>query len=337
MRRSVRDRPALTRDPRRRRLRRNADDSFSAHAKVDEATGELLFFDYGPRRPYLRYGVVGSDGRVSHQVDIDLPGPRLPHDMAATEHWSILMDLPLVNDAEATRQGRHKIVFDQTMPARFGLIPRHGGADEIRWFEAEPCYVYHSINAWEEGDEVVLDLCRVTKPAPRPDAVGALQRMLSYLRLDAHLYRYRFNLATGQTKEEQLDDENTEFPSADVRRLGRPSKLAYCMRISDEPTLLFDGIVRYDTSNGAQQRHSFGPRRWGSEAPFAPRVGATAEDDGYLVSFVNDEIEGRSEVVVLDASDLAAGPVARVLLPQRVPIGFHATWVRGDQLVGRTG
>jgi carotenoid cleavage dioxygenase len=307
----------------------------SAHAKVDEATGELMFFDYGPMPPYMRYGVVGPDGRVAHLVDIDLPGPRLPHDMAITANHSILMDLPLVADPVAAKQGRHKIMFDNSMPARFGVIPRHGAGDSVRWFEADPCYVYHSVNAWEEGDEVVLDLCRVTKPAPRGDAVGPLAKMLSYLRLDAHLYRYRFNLRTGATSEGYLDDDNTEFPTMDARKLGTPTRYAYNMRISDEATLLFDGIVKYDTQAGATDRHWFGPGRWGSEAPFAPRAGGTAEDDGWLVSFVHDEGENRSEVVVLDAAALAAGPVARVLLPARVPIGFHATWVRGEQLPTR--
>ena len=307
----------------------------SAHAKVDEATGELMFFDYGPMPPYMRYGVVGPDGRVAHLVDIDLPGPRLPHDMAITANHSILMDLPLVADPVAAKQGRHKIMFDTSMPARFGVIPRRGAGGGVRWFEADPCYVYHSVNAWEEGDEIVLDLCRVTKPAPRGDAVGPLAKMLSYLRLDAHLYRYRFNLRTGGTTEAYLDDDNTEFPTMDARKLGTPTRYAYNMRISDEATLLFDGIVKYDTQTGATDRHWFGPGRWGSEAPFAPRPGGTAEDDGWLVSFVHDETEQRSEVVVLDASDLAAGPVARVLLPARVPIGFHATWVRGDQLTAQ--
>jgi carotenoid cleavage dioxygenase len=306
----------------------------SAHAKVDERTGELLFFDYGPVPPYMRYGVVGADGRLAHLVDIDLPGPRLPHDMAATEHYSILMDLPLVNDPVALREGRHKIIFERERPARFGLIPRHGAGDEIRWFEADPCYVYHSVNAWEEGDEVVLDLCRVTKPAPRADAVGPLAKMLSYLRLDAHMYRYRFNLVTGATAESYLDDDNTEFPTMDVTRLGRPTRYAYNMRISPEPTLLFDGVVKYDTVTGATDRHWFGPGRWGSEAPFAPRTNSAdrAEDDGYLVTYVHDEREGRSEVVILDARDLDAGPIGRVLLRGRVPIGFHACWVRGEQL-----
>jgi len=252
--------------------------------------------------------------------------------MAITENFAILMDLPLVNDPEAARQGRHKLFFDRNLPARFGVIPRRGAGGTIRWFDAEPCYVYHSVNAWEEGDEVVLDLCRVGRPAPPQEAAGPLAKMLSYLRLDAQLHRCRFNLRTGAVREEQLDDASTEFPSIDLRWLGRRSRYAYNVHISPEPTLLFDAIVKYDTVDKTSQTYAMGPGRWASEAPFAPRPGGIADDDGWLVTFVYDENQQRSELLILDASDITQGPVARVLIPRRVPIGFHACWVPGDRL-----
>lgn len=305
-----------------------------AHPKVDERTGELFWFDYGPRPPYLRYGVVSAEGRVSHTTDVPLPGPRLPHDMAITENYAVLMDLPLIQDPVAAKQGRHKIIFERSLPARFGVLPRYGDGSAVRWFEASPCYIYHVVNAWEQGDEVVLDVCRVNRPQPRADAKTPLAKMLSYLRLDAQLYRYRFDLRTGTCSESAVDDDNTEFPSVDTRMTGRRSRYAYNVHISPESTLLFDGLVRYDNVTGEKTEHFFGAGRWGSEAPFAPRDHLAGEDDGYLVTFVQDEREGRSEVDIFNAADLAAGPVARVLLPQRVPLGFHATWVRADQLRG---
>lgn len=304
----------------------------SAHAKVDETTGELLFFDYGPRPPYMSYGVVGADGQIKHFVPITLPGPRLPHDMAVSRNYSILLDLPLINDPEAMKQGRHKIIFERNLPARFGVIPRYGASDSIRWFEANPCYMYHTINAWEEGDEVVLDTCRVAKPAPPDSAVGPLDKMLAYLRLDAQLYRYRFNMKTGQTWEGYLDDDNSEFPTMNTHKLGQKSRYAYNVHIAPEKTLLFDGILKYDTEKQRSDAHWFGTGRWGSEAPFAPRPHAKDEDDGYLVSFVYDEIEDRSEVVILDAQNIADLPIARIILPVRVPIGFHACWVPEEKL-----
>ncbi|WP_370947624.1 carotenoid oxygenase family protein [Amycolatopsis sp. cg5] len=305
-----------------------------AHPKVDERTGEMFWFDYGPRPPYMRYGVVSADGKVASTTEIELPGPRLPHDMAITENFAILMDLPLVQDFEAAKAGRHKLKFDRGMPSRFGVLPRYGTGDQIRWFEASPCYIYHVVNAWEQGEEIIMDVCRVSRPQPRADAATPLAKMLSYLRLDASLHRYRFNLRTGLCAESQLDDDNTEFPTVDARAIGRRTRYAYNVHISPESTLLFDGLVRYDTVAGSKTEYSFGPGRWGSEAPFAPRDGAAEGDDadGYLVTFVQDEREGRSELDIFDAADLAAGPVARVLLPQRVPLGFHATWVRADQL-----
>jgi carotenoid cleavage dioxygenase len=308
----------------------------SAHAKVDERSGELMFFDYGPRAPFMKYGVVGADGMLKHYVPIDLPGPRLPHDMAITASYSILLDLPLVNDPEAMRAGHHKIVFQRDQPSRFGVIPRFGPSASIRWFEARPCYLYHTINAWEEGDEIVLDVCRVKNALPQSGVNGTLDRMLAYLRLDAQLYRYRFNLRTGATSEGPLDDDNTEFPTINTRLLGTPSRYAYNVHINAEKTLLFDGIFKYDT---LKQRHDaiwFGEHRYGSEAPFAPRPHATAEDDGYLVSFVYDGAADQSEVVIYDAQDVTNAPLARVILPQRVPIGFHACWVPEEKLPVRS-
>jgi carotenoid cleavage dioxygenase len=248
--------------------------------------------------------------------------------MAITRNHSILMDLPVFYTPEALKLRRWLVGFYPELPARFGVVPRHGSS--VRWFEAEPCYIYHTINAWEEGDEIVLVGCRVADPLPPEDPRdGAWANMMANLRITANLHRWRFNLVTGETREEQLDDRNAEFPSVDPRVVGARSRHAYSMILGDEPTLRFTGVMKYDTDTGASQAWEWGPGRYGSESPFAPRTDAGAEDDGYLVSFVHDERENRSEVAVLRADDLAAGPVARVLLPQRVPLGFHACWVPG--------
>lgn len=303
-----------------------------AHPKVDEATGELIWFDYGPDQDFLRYGIIGADGRQTHLTQIDLPGPRLPHDIGITDNYSILMDLPLVQDHDARRAGKYRIFYDQELPARFAVIPRHGQGSEVRWFEVKPCYIYHVVNAWEAGEEIIMDVCRVKNPQHQTTFASPLSNMLAYMRLDAQLYRYRFNLRTGATIETELDNANIEFPSVDSRVMGRPHRYSYSMSLGNEPTLLFDGLVRFDSQTGAKEEHKFGAGRWGSEAPFAARDGSTGETDGYLVCFVNDEAEDKGEINIFDAEDVAAGPIARVLLPRRVPSGFHATWVRADQL-----
>ncbi len=304
----------------------------SAHAKVDPDTGEAFFFDQSFTPPYLAYGVAGPDGKLKHAVPIEVPGPRQPHDMSITKNYAILMDLSLFADPEALAAGRYKVGFHADYPSRFGIIPRLGGPDELRWFSAEPCYIYHVVNSWEEDDEVVLVGCRVKEPEPTARIAGPLGKMLAYLRLDAQLYQWRFDMKTGQTTEGPLDDANTEFPTLDARLVGKKSRYAYNVHLSDHPTLLFDGIFKYDLELGDTQRHWFGEGRFGSEAPFAPSATGTAEDDGYLVSFVYDQNEDRSEVVILDASDMTAEPLARVILPQRVPLGFHAAWIPQHEL-----
>jgi carotenoid cleavage dioxygenase-like enzyme len=303
-----------------------------AHPKVDEDTGELMWFDYGPDMNYLRYGIIGADGRQSHLTHIDLPAPRLPHDMAITPNYSVLMDLPLVQDQDARKAGKYRIFYDRSLVSRFAVIPRHGDGSSARWFEAKPCYIYHVVNSWEHGEEIIMDVCRVKNPQHQTTFATPLSNMLAYMRLDAQLYRYRFNLRTGQTIEAKLDDANIEFPSIDSRIMGKPHRYSYNMSLANEPTLLFDGLTRFDSQTGTTVEHKFGPGRWGSEAPFAARDASTGETDGYLVCFVNDEADGRGEINVFDAENIDAGPVARVLLPQRVPSGFHACWVRGDQL-----
>lgn len=297
----------------------------SAHAKVDPRSGELVFFDYGPRPPFMRYGVI-ADGRIEHLVPIELPGPRLPHDMAITERFSILMDLPVFPRPEALKQKRWIVQFDRAQPARFGIIPRRGAPESIRWFSAEPCYVYHVVNAWEEGDTVVMVGCRCDDPLPEPRAEdGPLARALANLRLRARLYRWRFDLRDGSTTEEPLDDRNTEFPTISDRLAGQQSRWSYHMTIPDSRTLLFDGIAKYDVNDGRRTELPFGPGRYGSEAPFAPRDGGDGEDDGYLLSFVDDRAADRSELWIVGARDMEV--VARLPIPRRVPLGFHACWV----------
>ena len=306
----------------------------SAHAKVDPRTNELVFLDYGPRPPYLTYGVVGADGGLAHFTAIDLPGPRLPHDIALTENYSILMDLPVFPRPEALKLRRWLVQFDRELPARFGVIPRHGSGSEIRWFEADPCYVYHAVNAWEEDNAIVMIGCKSPQPIPDPDSAdGELSHMMATLRVRAHLHRWRFDLETGQTHEEQLDDRVTEFPTIDDRVLGAPSRVGYLSRLSSGRTLGFEALVKYDIHTGSAQEYVYGDGVLGSEAPFAPRVGSQGEDDGYVLSFTSAP-DGQSELIILDAADVASGPVARVRMPQRMPLGFHACWVPGDRLPG---
>jgi carotenoid cleavage dioxygenase len=299
----------------------------TAHAKVDPHTGELFWFDYGPRPPFMRFGVVGADGSLQHTTSVELPGPRLPHDMALTENHVVLMDLPVFYNEAAMKRRQWIVDYHRDMPARFGVVARRAEGSTIRWFEAEPCYVYHVVNSWEQGDELVMIGCRCAEPIPDPDpSDGPLATALANLRLRARLHRWRFNLADGTTREEPLDDANVEFPTISMATQARKNRWGYAMQIPDTRTLLFDGVAKYDLVSGAREKHSFGDG-YGSEVAFAPRDGGTDEDDGYLLSFVQRDRDEPAELWILRAQALEDEPVARVRMPQRMPLGFHACWV----------
>ncbi len=309
---------------------------FSAHPKVDEQTGELLFFDYYHSRPHMSYGVVDATGKATHQTLIELPGARLPHDMAITEHYTILHDLPVFNDEEAFKAGRHKIRFDSSLPARFGVIPRYGDGSSIRWFEFSPCFVYHVVNAWEEGDEIVMVACRYM---PVRAADGSIDekltaRHIATLVMNARLWRYRMNLKTGEAIEECLDpDLNVEFPGYDAARTGRKTQWGYL--VDHDPAILrWTGLRKYNTDTGTcvGAWSDDADACWYSEPWFAPADNPKSEDHGYVVTFVWNDRTRNQQLQVFDALDMNQGPVARVHIPHRIPSGFHACWMKPSQI-----
>jgi carotenoid cleavage dioxygenase-like enzyme len=299
----------------------------SAHPKLDPATGELLFFNYTTTAPYMQYGVLDAAGTLVHQQPVPLPGPRLPHDMAFTEHHAILNDLPLFWDPELLAQGTYRPRWRPDLPSRFAVVPRRGG--ELRWFEAAPTYVLHWINAYEDGDAVVLDGYFQADPLSRPDPAdgvhGPMKRMVDLHAMGARPHRWRFDLRTGACREERLFEAISEFPSIHYARPGRRHRYVWSMT-APRGWFLFDGLVRYDLETGAEQRWQFPDGVYASESPMAPRPGATAEDDGWVVTFTMDAARDRSECQVFDAARISDGPVARIALPARIASGTHACW-----------
>jgi carotenoid cleavage dioxygenase len=307
----------------------------SAHPKADERTGELLFFNYSKEAPYMKYGVVDENNDLVHYVDVPLPGPRLPHDMAFTENYAILNDFPLFWDPELLAKGVHAPKFHRDMPTRFAVIPRRGSTDQIRWFEAEPTYALHFVNAYEDGHEIVLDGFFQGDPEPEDIPTGdRWQRAFRFLALDrlqARLHRWRLDLNTGLVKEQQLTDTITEFGMVNGRHAGLGYRYAYAA--TQAPGwFVFDGLVRHDLKDGTEERYTFGDGVYGSETAMAPRLGSAAEDDGYLVTITTDMPADASFCLVFDAARVADGPVCKLKLPERVSSGTHSTWAPGADL-----
>ena len=307
----------------------------SAHPKIDDRTGEMLFFNYSKEAPYMKYGVVDSNNDLVHYVDIPLPGPRLPHDMAFTENYAILNDFPLFWNEEALKKDAHVAEWHREMPSRFGVIPRRGDTSQIRWFEAESTYVLHFVNAFEDGNEIVIDGFFQGDPSPADNGQGdKWQRAFRFLALDrmqARLHRWRLNLDTGLVKEEPLSDTITEFGMMNADYQTQDYRYAYAA--TGKPGwFLFDGLVRHDLRTGSEERWSFGDGVYGSETAMAPRVGSAGEDDGYLVTIISDMNQDASFCVVFDAARVGDGPICKLKLPERVSSGTHSTWCSGAEL-----
>jgi carotenoid cleavage dioxygenase len=301
---------------------------FTAHPKVDPATGEMLFFGYSLFKPSVRYGVISARGEITGTTDIAIPRPAVMHDFAITPRHTLFLDMPLTSSLKRLLRGQPFLKFEPELGARIGILPRYGRGDEVRWFEVSTCFVFHTLNAYEDGDEVVLLACRtedfpesfLMPPMMRADGGGPIGREFAPV-----LYRWRFNLKTGIVREEALDDTPSDFPRVNEGLVGSRTRYGYTLNIRE-----VNELSKYDFERGRSERHGFGKGRFGGDGVFVPRPNAIAEDDGWFITYVHDEGDGTSELVVIKARDFGAPPVARVRIPVRVPYGFHGAWVPGE-------
>ncbi|MEC3979103.1 carotenoid oxygenase family protein [Amycolatopsis sp. H20-H5] len=200
-------------------------------------------------------------------------------------------------------------------PARIGVMPREGGSKDVRWFEVEPCYVFHPLNAYDDGDSIVLDVVR------HPRMFDAERRGPGEGR--PTLDRWTVDLAGGKVVEERLDDRGQEFPRVDERLVGRQHRYGYAMA-TDDGASSSGTLLKHDLRDRSVRTRSFGPGGQPGEFVFVPSGEDAAEDDGVLMGFVFDATTGRSDLTLLDAGTLDT--VAAIHLPDRVPHGFHGNW-----------
>ncbi len=295
------------------------DTAMTAHPKMCPVTGEMHFFGYGFFEPYLTYHRVSPDGRLVQSEAIDVPGPTMIHDFAITDRHVIFMDLPIVFDLELAMQGTMPYRWDDDYGARVGIMARSTddvatGSADVRWFDVEPCYVFHPMNAYVDAeDRVVVDTARYRQ---------LWRGSSSDFRDHATLHRWRFDLASGGVSENELDDRPMEFPRVAEHLTGLPNRFGYGAGGLDGTAL-----VKYDLEAETSQLRELGPNGMPGEPVFVPAADPESEDHGWLMTYVYDKARDGSDFVLLDARDIDAEPVATVELPQRVPFGFHGSWI----------
>ncbi len=294
----------------------------TAHPKIDPKTGELVFFGYSPVPPYLRYHVADKSGALIHTTEIELPVPVMMHDFAMTENYAIFLDAPGVFDIQAMLKGEPGIRWEPERGTRIGVLPRHGNGDAIRWFEIETRYVVHFFNAWEEGAQLTIY-------APSFDSMpGGLQFDAPVQIEEPFPWRWQIDLESGTVTADAIDDRAGEFPRMNDSLAGRPNRYLYnTLARNWEFGFNFNGVIQYDLEEGRSEEFIYPDHVTVGEHVFAPDPDGTKENDGWLLTLAVDHETKHSELLVVDARDVPDGPIARVRIPHRVPLGFHANWL----------
>ncbi|HEY8216036.1 MAG TPA: carotenoid oxygenase family protein [Acidimicrobiia bacterium] len=300
----------------------------TAHPKLDPRTGELVFFGYdimGP--PWLRYHVLDAFGALVTTQEITIGGPAMIHDFAITSSRVVWLDLPVVYDLSTFGQQPFPAAWDPGYRARVGVMPRLGSDEDVVWTDIDPCYVFHTVNAYDDADgNVVVDVVRYAD-------MFAVERFGPGSMGGTTLDRWTIDPGARTLHTERLDDESQEFPRIDERVAGQPHRYGYTV---EQPIAEHwhdsGGLRKHDFVSGRVERHDVGPGRHAGEPVFAPASPDAGEDHGWVLSVVYDETTDTSDVIVVDATDFSAAPVATVHLRRRVPYGFHGMWLRGASL-----
>ncbi len=301
--------------------------SYSAHPKYDPLTGEMHAMAYAPLAlgGMVEYIVVGADGLMTKTVQVSAPTMPMMHDMGLTQKYAVILDLPVAVDIELAMGGSPFPVrwFDD-YNARVGLLPRTAETeDEIVWCEIEPCYAFHPLNSYDTEDgKVVVDICRFDRLFDR-DRNGPFRDS------SPQLERWTVDPQARKVNRELVDERFQEFPRVAGSVLNQKHRYGYTASVGLTPTEWnFGNTYKYDFERGTSETFDHGPGRDAGEPVFVSRTGAKSEDDGWLMTMVNDVTTDKAELVIIDAQDFSRPEVARIQLPARVPYGFHGNWVR---------
>jgi beta,beta-carotene 9',10'-dioxygenase len=306
----------------------------TAHPHLDRASGGMLNYaaKLGARSGYRFFALQppqGAEQSASPRMIASLPvkEPAYMHSFGLTERWLVLAEFPLVvNPLALALSGRPYIENYRWKPelgTRFTLVDRVSG-ETVAGFRSEPCFAFHHVNAYEDGDEVVVDLCA------SGDAGVIEDLYLDRLRAgkpvaSAELTRFRLRLSDRAVTRERLADGDIELPRINYGRCNeRPHH--YVWGVGNGASGWFERIVKVDIAERATLSWSE-PGCYPGEPVFVARPQAEDEDDGVLLSVVLDAGAGTSFMLVLDARDLSE--LARAQAPHHIPFGFHGQFARG--------
>jgi carotenoid cleavage dioxygenase-like enzyme len=318
--------------------------TFTAHPKFDPFTGETIAYGYeatGLASRDVHLVSFDAAGHITWSLDFQVPYASMLHDIALTEHFVVIPGGGTVTSRERLEAGRPHWAWDRKRPSYYAIIPRGGGAEDIRWFEGPERSIVHTANAWEDGDRVVLD-APMASGNTWPwfeDVDGGGFTMHGFT-----IRRVTFDLQanSGQAKEEVLFERDvSSFTRIDDRFLTRPNRYIWVQyadperpfhaALPDDPRLRpVNCYGRFDVTQRTTSSWFAGPGHVLQEPVFVPRSPEAPEGDGFLLGTAHNLVEMRTELVILDAQKMTE--LARVILPFRNAYQVHGLWATAHDL-----
>ena len=322
--------------------------TFTAHPKVDPLTGDLYCYGYeaaGLASNDLWFYVISAAGEVKREVRLKVPYVSMLHDIALTERHVIFPVFPYVTSLEHLRAGKVHWVWDQDAPCWYGVFPRDGEAQDIRWFRGPTRAIVHTLNGRTEGDKVILE-APIFDGNPFPFFPAKDGSRWDPAKGMARIRRITFDLASsdeGCVEEIVFADAwVSDLMRMDERYTSLPYRYGYTgFHDPARPVDPAAGQVRrrfsncygrFDMRDRTVDTYFAGPAHGLQEVCFAARKASSREGDGYLIGVANNFAEMRSELIIADAENLAGGDLARVILPFRADVQVHGTWCTPAQL-----
>lgn len=299
----------------------------TAHPKACPITGELVFFAYAddpmPLSNKISWGLADADGRLLKRETFEAPYCSMIHDCIVTEHYIVIPVLPLTGSLPRAMGGKPVFAWEPEVGAHLAVIRRDTGVASLRWIEIPACYVFHVMNAFENGETIVADVMRYASAPLFPKADGTKGENAA-----AYLTRWTIDLAAGSLSEVQLDDAAGEFPRFDERFAGMTYRHGWFVGQSLKPgDFRANLVVHVDLVDGTKKTWTVPPGDAIGEAVFVPAGPEAAEGQGWLTAVIYRQAQDVSEFVVFDAQKVEQGPIASAKVPRRVPFGFHGQWV----------
>ncbi|EYU25448.1 hypothetical protein MIMGU_mgv1a020965mg [Erythranthe guttata] len=298
--------------------------NMTAHPKVDPVTGETFAFRYSGVAPFLTYFRIDSGGRKQANVAINaVKTATVVHDFAVTENYAVFNEGQMVITPAEILRGRRPVRVDGGKIPRIGVIEKYAEDDSgMVWVDAPGVNISHAVNAWEEdgGDTVVV-------VAANNERIEMVFERLDLV--ETRMEEIRVCLKTKKVQRRLLSDQFLDLAAINPAFLGRKNRYVYSPVV--EMPMKIVGLVKLDVSLSSDDcvvgTRMYGPGCTGGEPFFVAKNPAAEEDDGYLVTYVYDEIVEESKFLVMDAKSPTLEIVAAVKLPGRVPDGLHGLFV----------